>query len=410
MLPRLRTVRSFAAFNIPRESLLCDFTNNFRFDLVGISLDADFLFTTYAETFTLINEISSLRFHFGNLSAVWWYIKLECHRYTFTKFSRSHPSSNTMSQVLNDPSWWPVINANIISSYFTVAACAAVIYDWGVAFGQEVELVWRQRWSLMTAMYLLLRYVGIGYSVMNMLVSNPTISTTNAVRLIMGVTVDWTSEAAQIILGVIMITRLHAMYQRSRKVLIFLVVIFLAIRIANVIMVAIQMMEISTAEEIILSGTYQCTVGYTGDFLFLASMTWILATVWEVFALCLAVWIAVKHFRELRQHSTGSVIGDCFTVLMKTHVSYFASFLVIACLHIGLFSPTLLADLLSLDVQIYLGLAEIFGVVQLSVLGPRLILDVREYNAKLVADSDTTSTMTSIAFQEHVHVETSSSV
>jgi hypothetical protein len=63
---------------------------------------------------------------------------------------------------------------------------------------------------------------------------------------------------------------------------------------------------------------------YAGDFIFLESMTSMINTVWEVLALCLAVWIAVRHFRELRQHSTSRIIGDCFTVLMKTHVSYFA--------------------------------------------------------------------------------------
>jgi preprotein translocase subunit SecG len=76
--------------------------------------------------------------------------------------------------------------------------------------------------------------------------------------------------------------------------------------------------------EYILSGTYQCMIVYTGDSLLLDTMTWILGIVWEVLTLCLAVWIAVKHFHELRQHSTGGVIRDCFTVLMKTHMRYFA--------------------------------------------------------------------------------------
>jgi hypothetical protein len=40
------------------------------------------------------------------------------------------------------------------------------------------------------------------------------------------------------ILLVIMIHRLHAMYQRSRKMLIFLAVTFLAVSIASVVMVA----------------------------------------------------------------------------------------------------------------------------------------------------------------------------
>ncbi|KAG1787070.1 uncharacterized protein HD556DRAFT_1411143 [Suillus plorans] len=34
-------------------------------------------------------------------------------------------------------------------------------YDWALTFGQEVELVWRQPWSLMTVMYLSVRYLGI---------------------------------------------------------------------------------------------------------------------------------------------------------------------------------------------------------------------------------------------------------
>jgi hypothetical protein len=60
-----------------------------------------------------------------------------------------------------------------------------------------------------------------------------------------------------------------------------------------------------------------------GDVQFLANMTWILGAVWEALALFLAVWIAVKHFREL-PGPTIRAIGDCYTILVKTHVLYFA--------------------------------------------------------------------------------------
>ncbi|KAG2032573.1 hypothetical protein BDR03DRAFT_1094854 [Suillus americanus] len=266
-----------------------------------------------------------------------------------------------------------------------------------LTFGQEVELIWRQRWSLMTFLYLIVRYAGIAYAVMVMLG-----------RIINNV-VTWIGAVVNAILGVIIIVQLHAMYQRSRKVLIFLVVIFLAIIIANVVMLAMQTMQISV-EELVLFGIHQCAIGYAGDTVFLASMTWILATVWEVLALCFAVWVAVKHFRELRQHSTRGIIGDCFTVLMKTHVSYFASFLAITCFQIGFLSPTLSEDSYSLDTHIYLGLSQILQVVQMFVLGPRLILGVREYHAELVANSDTATAMTSITFQKHIHISTNSSV
>jgi len=60
-----------------------------------------------------------------------------------------------------------------------------------------------------------------------------------------------------------------------------------------------------------------------GDAQFWANTTWILGAAWEAFTLFLAVWIAVKHFRELPR-PTRWAIGDCFRILVKTHVFYFA--------------------------------------------------------------------------------------
>jgi len=85
-----------------------------------------------------------------------------------------------MTLVSNDPSWWPLINANLVGSYFIVASSVWIMYDWMLTFGQEVELIWRQRWSLMTFLYLIVRYAGIGYAVINILIKVPTILITDA--------------------------------------------------------------------------------------------------------------------------------------------------------------------------------------------------------------------------------------
>ncbi|KAG2051455.1 hypothetical protein BDR06DRAFT_1022672 [Suillus hirtellus] len=352
-LPKLRILpRSFAVFkHLARVTALYDFINNCYFDLID-------------------------RYHLSNITLAMETLNGGILRTN----SQSHDDRDDMID---------------LGRGFAVAACAVAMYDWGLTFGQEVELIWRQRWSMMTVLYLVARYIGIGFSVINML------------GVILYDALNWMGEAVEIVLGVIMIARLHAMYQRSGKMLIFLCVTFLVIKIANVAIVAMTTMQIS-GEEFVLSGIYKCGLDYARDSIFLGSMSWILGIVWEVLALCLAVWIAVKHFRELRRHSTRGIIGDCFTVLMQTHVSYFACFLAISCLEIALFSPTLSGNIYSLGTQIYLGFAQMFEMAQMSVLGPRLILGVREYHAKLVADSDTATAMTSIAFQEHVHVETSS--
>ncbi|KAG2034966.1 hypothetical protein BDR03DRAFT_552912 [Suillus americanus] len=318
-----------------------------------------------------------------------------------------------MTIVYNDPTWWPTINANRLSSYFAVASFVIVMYDLALTFGQEVELVWRQHWSPMTVLYLGVRYLGILHAALDILSIVPTILLTDTVSWIMSAVLrTWAIILVLAMLWVIMITRLHAMYQQSRNILVFLIVIFLAVNIFNTVATTIIMMHISgDSEELILSGTYQCSIDYTKDILLLISTGWILAAAWEVLTLCIAIWIAVKHFRELRQHSAGGIIEDCFTVLMKTHILYFASSVTVSCLQlITNFSPTLSTDQSSLETHTFYGLLQILEVVQMFVLGPRLILSVREYYAKLVADTDAATGMTSIVFQERVHISTGSGV
>jgi len=76
--------------------------------------------------------------------------------------------------------------------------------------------------------------------------------------------------------------------------------------------------------ELLLSGIPQCDTKSIGDATFVTQMAWILTTAWEILAVCLAIWIAVKHFRELERPSIKWVVGDCFKILIESHVFYFA--------------------------------------------------------------------------------------
>jgi hypothetical protein len=235
----------------------------------------------------------------------------------------------------------------------------------------------------------------------------PMVSLTDAGCNIIYYTLNMTSVVVTAMLDVIMIARLHAMYQRSRIILIFLVVIFLAVN-ATCGVIAVSALKHIVAEELILSGAHIC--GVEGDVQLLLSMIWMLNAVWEVLTLCLSVWIAVKHFRDLRRPgpSTGSAIGDCFTVLIKSHVLYFASFAGVSCLQFSSLSPSLLNSNY-MEAEILYGVLEILLSVKLFVLGPRLVLVIREYHVTLVANSDAEISMKSMVFQENVQISTSSS-
>ncbi|KAG1774121.1 hypothetical protein EV702DRAFT_1270135 [Suillus placidus] len=130
----------------------------------------------------------------------------------------------------------------------------------------------------------------------------------------------------------------------------------------------------------------ECTYHDSGaDTQLLIAETWILVTVWELLALCLAVWIVIKHLRELRRPSTGWTVQDCFTVLNQTHLLTLQR--LILC-------------------RSYLGILQILVLVEVFVLGSLLILGVRGYHAKLVAADEAAGMVT----LEHARMSTGSDV
>ncbi|KAG2075467.1 hypothetical protein BDR04DRAFT_1115004 [Suillus decipiens] len=293
-----------------------------------------------------------------------------------------------------------IINSDVVYSYWTVGASIVVVYDWILTLGQEVELI-------------RIRYIGISYSVGS--ANMPRFSLTDARCSVAYYASNGTTVVVPAMLGVIMIARLYAMYQRSRIVLTILVIVFLAVNIACEVIVAVGLKGTrAIGEELILSGIYLCNYGYGGDIQLLFSMVWILNTIWEILALCFSVWIAVKHFRGLRRLGpwTGSTVRDCLRGLIKSHALYFAgavhtSFACVSSLQLYP-KPS---NSYSIGAQILYGALQILLVVQMFLLGPSLILSVREYHVELMAGSDTETGMSSIVFQgRHVHIPTSSTV
>jgi len=79
----------------------------------------------------------------------------------------------------SDPGWWRLVNLNRDYTDYIAASSVVVAYDWALTFGQEVDLVWRQRWSSMTALFLCLRYIGVLYAAVFVFSILPSDSVTN---------------------------------------------------------------------------------------------------------------------------------------------------------------------------------------------------------------------------------------
>ncbi|KAG2129643.1 uncharacterized protein EDB93DRAFT_1256182 [Suillus bovinus] len=311
-----------------------------------------------------------------------------------------------MSTGSSDTDSWPPIKLVRFYSYFVVASFAIIIYDWALTLGQEIELVWVSgKETLVSDDYIIYKSALHWNNIPcpHHAVDSP-VSLAVRYSTILYYFQSVTSIVVNAMLGAIMITRLYAMYQRSRKILIFLVAFFLAV---NITCAAVLASSRISGVEIVFSGTYQC--GYTGGNQHLVTETWILTTAWEVTMLCLAVWIVAKYFRELRPPSARSTIQNYFRVLIKTHAFYFVAYAAVACLNLGSLSPSI-GGSSSLGVYIYNSILQIAQAVQMFVLGPRLILSVRKCHAERMADPDDRSDTSTVAFRELVHKSTGSAL
>jgi len=314
----------------------------------------------------------------------------------------SHDPDNTY---FNDPAWWPFLVWTRAYSNAAVVASVVVVYDWALTFGQEFELVWKQRLSLINLLFISVRYVGILYAIISFLGNVPILNTDLGCNFFYSFQ-TWTPVVVNAMLAVIMTTRIYAMFQQSKPILIFLIVALLASTIASGVMLGIGNIGIS-GKEFVLSGYHICLVQIDTYRMNLNHEMVIPTAIWEILAFLLAVWIVILRFYEMRQSRSGSSIGDCFKMLIKSHALYFLAFAAVACFNIGDLAPGLRHSTTVAD-DIYAGALRIARVLQMFVLGPRLILSIREYHSKLVTRSDGGINMTAIAFQALRHRSTSS--
>jgi hypothetical protein len=94
-----------------------------------------------------------------------------------------------------------------------------------------------------------------------------------------------------------------------------------------------------------------------------------------------------------------------FCDVNKKSGAFFIASLAVSCFDLGYFSQKLWASD-SAGAQIYYGVILFVCPVQIFVLGPHLILSIREYHAELVDNSEAGTVFTTICFQERIHVST----
>ncbi|KAF8997629.1 hypothetical protein BDQ17DRAFT_1428965 [Cyathus striatus] len=108
------------------------------------------------------------------------------------------------------------------SNYSALSALTIMLYDTIITFDREYVHIWKAKWSLPKVLYFCIRYYGICYVGVTVIITTRMNIPIDACKRYLW----WTSLGGPIVfttlVNVVLILRLHALYNQNRKVLLFL--------------------------------------------------------------------------------------------------------------------------------------------------------------------------------------------
>ncbi|KIJ22172.1 hypothetical protein PAXINDRAFT_165427 [Paxillus involutus ATCC 200175] len=248
-----------------------------------------------------------------------------------------------------------------IFTFVQVAVTTAALYDHALTFGREVELVWRKPPSLVTAFYVVDRYLG------------------DAVLMYAGLQLfqfrAWGTLAYSWATQAIMQLRIYAMYRRSKRILALLLTFFFCeiAAIAFIIWRAIgPSSPLAVVNNFSPDKQYCAFSGVNENFTYL----FIPFLCFEAFLFFLAARAFVLDIRrnEASTDKKGLRVNSFINVLARDSLFYFFVNLVACALVMGLWQSI---------TELYANICVPFVMFLEVVVGTRLVLDFRERYARL---------------------------
>ncbi|TDL18509.1 hypothetical protein BD410DRAFT_497259 [Rickenella mellea] len=121
-----------------------------------------------------------------------------------------------------------------------VAACACLFYDIFITIDQEVEYIWKSRWTLPKVLYLFARYFAVFVQIL-------ATAESTSLKVTSTVCAGWAYfegiTGQMLVMGVelLLMLRVWALYKRDRRVLCLLVAIYLAEVTANTVILGMSL-------------------------------------------------------------------------------------------------------------------------------------------------------------------------
>ncbi|KAI9570989.1 hypothetical protein HD554DRAFT_233238 [Boletus coccyginus] len=119
-----------------------------------------------------------------------------------------------------------VVAALRFNNYISLVIATAVTYDYIITFPEEIYYIWSKPWSSVSAMFFVVRYMGLAVALVQGLYGSTFIPGPTLVSTVLFITSDYAFTVFLACADMVMILRVYAMYSRSKIVLGLLLVFY----------------------------------------------------------------------------------------------------------------------------------------------------------------------------------------
>ncbi|KAH7904162.1 hypothetical protein BJ138DRAFT_1184202 [Hygrophoropsis aurantiaca] len=275
------------------------------------------------------------------------------------------------------------LQATQAANYLSAAAGALVIYDQVLTFSNEVDHIWNRQWSFTTALYLIARYSG-NVQVIAIAAWHLCINWTKSVNLNIFLIVNWGQTVFILTMQAILVIRVYALFNQSKKVLVFLATVYALQTTATFVTVGIfsnkQALHdyVTSISPAIGSVTQNATTNPPSGFVLSLQAMTILPVAFDIILLFFALWAFVRHALEAKKLDGEWSINVLMRTLVADHLMYFICNLTWLLLDLLTYYGSANGDLFIISI----GGALNFFTALVVVAGPRIVISLRAVENK----------------------------
>ncbi|KAG1754759.1 uncharacterized protein EDB91DRAFT_1242004 [Suillus paluster] len=248
-------------------------------------------------------------------------------------------------------------------AYVQVAVAVAVLYDHVLTFSSEIDYIWRRSPSLVTALYLLDRYLGDIIVIVGAYLCLTEDASTE-VRAWGTLLISWLTQC-------IMQLRIYAMYRRSRRILVLLVLAFFGEVFAVVVII---WKTIGPTSKFVVTneaypGKHLCSFsGINTNFTYL----FIPVFCFEILLFSLAIRVSLNNIRDKRRLPGASIlcVDSFMSILLRDSILYFFINLAMCAILMGLWRNA---------AEMHANISIPFVMLVETVIGSRMVINFKEH-------------------------------